>query len=67
MLCGLQLAVQHLGFDLRFAGLMLMLINLTTEVIWQPWLQEQAVKRIAGTLNYFLKYLTGCSQPHDLE
>ena len=52
-------AVQHLGFDLRFAKLMLLLINVTTEVIWQPWLQGQSVKRIAGTLNYFLKYLTG--------
>lgn len=38
---------------------MLLLINVTTAVIWQPWLSSQAVKRIAGTLNYFLKYLTG--------
>lgn len=52
-------AVYWLNFHLRFAQLTLKVISMTSELIWQPWLEAQAVKRIAGTLNYFLKYLTG--------
>lgn len=48
-----------LRFHLHYAGMMLRIIRMTTAVIWQPWLQAQAVRRVAGTLNYFLKYLTG--------
>ena len=46
-------------FHLQHAKLLLKIINMTVPVIWKPWMQEQAIKRIAGTLNYFLKYLTG--------
>ena len=51
--------MRMLRFHLHYAGMMLRIIRMTTAVIWQPWLQAQAVRRVAGTLNYFLKYLTG--------
>lgn len=52
-------AVRSLNFHLHYASMMLLLIRLTTRDVWQPWLQPQAAKRVAGTLNYFLKFLTG--------
>ena len=52
-------AVKILRGYLQFALLALRVISMTSKLIWKPWLEPQAVKRTAGTLNYFLKYLTG--------
>lgn len=60
-------AVRMLRFHLHYAGMMLRIIRLTTAEIWEPWLQPQALKRVAGSLNYFFKFLTGAHSKHWLE